>query len=117
MEMQPNVSAGDNDGHHWARLPLRVGSRASNQWERVLFHRPVGPRSECSAVAGQADFVDVCNGVDEDCDGSIDEGSPGTGEACEGPNLNVCEVAITACDEAGQLVCQAVAVEPRREGL
>ncbi|MEE2787111.1 MAG: MopE-related protein [Myxococcota bacterium] len=88
---------------------------ASVQWERVIFHRPVGPRAECSVAAGPADPVDACNGVDEDCDGTIDEGAAGTGEACDLPNLGPCESAITACNAAGEITCVPVPVEPTVE--
>jgi hypothetical protein len=41
-----------------------------------------GTGVSCSAVAGPADPAETCNGLDDDCDGPIDEGylNPGTGQ-------------------------------------
>ncbi len=49
-----------------------------------------------------------CNGLDDDCDGSIDEGNPtaGTGVACSIPGLlGVCAIGETSCAD-GPLVCR-----------
>ncbi|MCB9543370.1 MAG: scavenger receptor cysteine-rich domain-containing protein [Myxococcales bacterium] len=66
----------------------------------------------CDAVAGVAGD-EVCNGVDDDCDGAVDD-VPGVGE--------VCSVGIGACAAAGsrvcgdaEVVCDAVAGAPVEE--
>jgi hypothetical protein len=51
----------------------------------------------CGAVAG-APAAETCNAIDDDCDGSVDEGL-GLG--------NACNVGVGACQNAGRLVCGA----------
>lgn len=66
---------------------------------------------ECDAVVG-APGVEVCDGVDDDCDGSVDEGLSG----------QACTVGVGACERSGGEVCgdgvlrcDAVAGDPRVE--
>jgi hypothetical protein len=48
--------------------------------------------------------TELCNGVDDNCDGQIDEGNPGGGQACATGQLGVCAAGTTACT-SGALVC------------
>jgi hypothetical protein len=76
----------------------------------------------CPAVAGDAfdcndqiaaihpGVAEACNGMDDDCDGGVDEGQPADGDACTIPGLlGVCAEGETSCD-AGPLVCSQVHV-------
>jgi hypothetical protein len=58
---------------------------------RVLCEGATGPSTE------------ACNAVDDDCDGSVDEGNPGGGRVC-GSSAGVCETGVQQC-VAGALVC------------
>ena len=49
--------------------------------------------------------VEVCNGKDDDCDGQTDEGVPGTGEPCDGPDADLCADGTVVCSAAGP-VCE-----------
>ncbi len=48
--------------------------------------------------------VEICNGLDDNCMGGIDEGNPGGGVPCDGPDADLCNEGITACT-AGSLAC------------
>jgi hypothetical protein len=57
--------------------------------------------------------AEVCDGVDNNCDGNVDEGNPGAGAACNTGLLGVCAHGATACS-GGQIVC-AQTVQPSVE--
>jgi hypothetical protein len=53
----------------------------------------------------QGQGVETCNGVDDDCDGAVDQGNPGGGVACLVPGLKgECAKGLTRC-AAGGIVC------------
>jgi hypothetical protein len=69
---------------------------------RVLANCDGGAVPACDPLQGAG--PEICNGLDDDCDGSTDEGVPGTGVACVG-GLGLCHgPGLTACRE-GRLGC------------
>ncbi|MHC4722339.1 MAG: MopE-related protein, partial [Planctomycetota bacterium] len=78
-----------------------------------------GTGTECSAVAGSP-AVEQCDGLDNDCDGSTDEGGPwdDKGAACI-VGTGICEAYGTKiCDSespSGPTVCSAIAGTPTPE--
>ena len=48
--------------------------------------------------------TEVCNGLDDDCNGAVDNGNPGGGFACNTGQLGICAPGTTAC-VGGALVC------------
>ena len=48
---------------------------------------------------------EVCDGFDNDCDGSPDDGNPGGGQACSTGQQGVCALGTTACQNGG-IVCE-----------
>ena len=78
----------------------------------VLVCNDEGGRA-CSVQAGMPG-EEICNGIDDDCDGTTDEGF-GLGDACVS-GVGACEAAgVFVCDADGMPVCDAVAGEPGDE--
>jgi uncharacterized protein (TIGR03382 family) len=55
--------------------------------------------------SGQAS-AEVCDGQDNDCDGTADNGDPGGGESCETGRPGVCAIGTRHC-QGGELICVA----------
>ena len=57
----------------------------------------------CDAVPGTP-VAETCDGLDNDCDGVVDNGNPGGGVACSTGKLGICSAGTTACTN-GSIVC------------
>ncbi|HKQ96340.1 MAG TPA: MopE-related protein [Candidatus Polarisedimenticolia bacterium] len=69
-----------------------------------------GATADCNDQNGaiHAGASETCNGVDDDCDGVVDDGQPEGGAACEVPGLlGACAEGVTSCS-AGPMVCSQV---------
>ena len=55
-------------------------------------------------VGGTSPGLEVCNNLDDDCDGRIDEGNPGGGASCGPAAVGACRPGVIACS-AGGLTC------------
>lgn len=50
-------------------------------------------------------LFEVCNGIDDDCDGEVDESDPFLGFDCDTGEPGICQAGTFACED-GQLVCE-----------
>jgi C1A family cysteine protease len=57
-------------------------------------------------VANNTPALEICDGLDNNCDGQTDERNPGGGVKCDTGSLGICSAGLTQC-QAGSLVCQA----------
>jgi hypothetical protein len=48
---------------------------------------------------------EVCNGIDDDCDGEVDEDFPQLGQPCDGNDADTDQEGIYVCDANGGVVC------------
>ena len=85
--------------------PIDAGDPCESGQEGVC-----GPgRTQCvlgelTCVPVYSDRAERCDGFDDDCDGLIDEGGPGSGEPCLTDRLGVCREGTTLCLN-GEITC------------
>ena len=104
-----NAIDDDCDGRTDERLGIGAACIAGQGACAVAGVQACGPDGAviCEGDVG-AGGVEVCNGLDDDCDGSTDEAF-GVGDACAA-GVGACRVlGAQACDANGQVGCDAVA--------
>ena len=65
-----------------------------------------GGNAICDAVPGSPSN-EVCDGLDNNCDGTADDGNPGSGAACSSGLPGICGPGLTDC-QGGALACVAI---------
>jgi len=59
-----------------------------------------------SCVGEVTPTTETCNGIDDNCNGAIDETFPMKGQSCDGPDSDLCKNGIYTCSADGsKLVC------------
>ncbi|MGK0361101.1 MAG: hypothetical protein ACI9U2_003419, partial [Bradymonadia bacterium] len=61
-----------------------------------------------ACVPRRAAGAETCDGTDQDCDGAIDEGNPGGGNACNTGGVGVCDAGLTQCVGGGEICVRSV---------
>ena len=57
-----------------------------------------------SCISNGVSSAEICDGLDNNCNGQVDEGNPGGGLACNTGKLGVCAAGVTQCS-GGSLAC------------
>ena len=88
----------DCDGQTDEELPTSLCG--VGQCEHIIAACKDGVSVICDAFAGQKD--EACNGLDDDCNGKIDELWPSLGQACDGPqDADSCPGGVFTCAKGG----------------
>src|SRR5690606_39761439 len=99
----------DNDGDGRVdESPAGAGdacTRGVGACERAGVQMCTGGSLVCDATPGSP-AAEVCDGVDDDCDGRVDESPAGAGDACT-RGVGACERAGVQMGTGGGLVCDA----------
>jgi putative metal-binding protein len=66
-----------------------------------------------ACVGDQTPVAELCDGLDNDCDGTEDDGNPGGGAMCNTMLPGICAAGLTIC-QGGQINCQQT-VQPQTE--
>ncbi|TAK24010.1 MAG: hypothetical protein EPO40_24925, partial [Myxococcaceae bacterium] len=82
------------------RIAVRAPSVSGTSSPGYAVGGSLGPRVSVPGTSS----AEICNGVDDDCDGSTDEGGVGGGVSCDTGQAGVCAAGTTACT-AGGIVC------------
>jgi hypothetical protein len=69
--------------------------------EWVCVHDPKTFTVQELCVSSGFQAVEICNGLDDDCDGEIDESYFDLGIVCDGPDEDLCENGWTVCNAEG----------------
>ncbi len=80
----------------------------------VCVHYRLEARVDC--VPKQGRMPEICDGLDNDCDGKTDENWPELGKACDGPDSDQCKYGTVVCsDDHKGTVCSQELVENIQE--
>ena len=63
-----------------------------------------GASTDATAEGGCTPSAELCDGIDNDCNGTVDDDDPEGGEACVTNNQGICADGTTECQD-GELVC------------
>jgi hypothetical protein len=99
----PGTSAEDGSGNDTVGVSDDSGndsatSRATSEGSADGTDSPPADTVDCVPTE------ELCNGLDDDCDGEIDNGDPEAGQPCNTGNPGPCAAGTTACD-GGAVVC------------
>jgi len=92
-------------------------ARAGGTGQAIIVDDSVALSAAMASIISDSILIERCNGVDDDCDGAIDEDFPDKGTACDNGQLGICRLPGTRiCAPSGlATVCDAPPGTPARE--
>ena len=66
-------------------------------------------------ICAPTDGIEVCDGIDNDCDRQVDENPPGVGDGCRTFTSGICDAGVTVCRGAEGLACEFVIAPGSRD--
>ncbi len=87
----------DNDGYG-------TGAQTTQACQRPAGYANNSDDCNDANFAVKPGATEICNGLDDNCSGAIDEGNPGGGQACAAAGQGVCAQGVTFCT-GGALQC------------
>ena len=96
----------DGDGYPQCATASTTATDCSGATVPLIPGAPADCNDQIAGINSGA--IETCNGLDDDCDGVADDGSPEGGQACDIPGLlGACGAGVTSC-ATGPLVCQQI---------
>ncbi len=113
-EFSPPIDCNDNDPTIYPGAPDKCGDGIDQNCDGTdsvcnaindsdgdgYIAAPLGPDCDDDAAKIHPGAIELCNGIDDNCDGFSDEGNPGGGASC-GSALGVCKPGTMACSHLG----------------
>jgi hypothetical protein len=84
---------------------VRTCQGLTNQFGTCLGTQTCDAATGWSACTARGASAETCNGIDDDCDGIVDENVPGVGAACTNSNAAGTCPGVTACNGAAGIQC------------